>query len=162
VNVVFALDGVLRNDVGEVVLDGIPVYRAFKAVGRVILITELERKAAEAWCAINHVFDYDDLLGPEVTVDPDEPLKHRQIAAARQRGQVHMYIDGDPAMVAEALRLGIPSLLLSSPSYARPEFRPDAPKGVRRWDDLMAERTRQQAMKAVDYRTQQPELAAFE
>ena len=161
-NVVIALDGVLRNDVGELVLDGLPVYRAFKAVGRVILLTDMDRPAAEAWCAINRVYDYDDMLGPEVAIDPDEPLRHRQIAAARSRGQVHLYVDADPAMVAEALRLGMPTLLSSSPSYVRPEFRPDAPKGIRRWDELVAERTRQQAMIAVDYRVQQPEMANFE
>jgi hypothetical protein len=162
VNVVLALDGVLRNEVGEMILDGIPVYRAFKQVSRVVLLTDMERKSAEAWCAVNHVFDYDDLIGPEVILDPAEPLRLRQIAVARQRGQVHLYVDGDPSMVAEALRLGIPTLLSSSPAYARPEFRPDAPKGIRRWDDLVGEVTRQQAMKAVDYRLNDPELAAFE
>ena len=161
-NVALALDGVLRNDVGEVVLDGLPVYRAFKAVARVILLTDLERPAAEAWCAMNRVYDYDDLIGPEVTLDPAEPLRHRQIAVARAKGAVHLYVDADPAMVAEALRLGIPTLLSSSPSYARPEFRPDAPKGVRRWDDLMAERTRQQAMLAVDHRVKQESGGTWE
>ena len=81
---------------------------------------------------------------------------------ARAKGAVHLYVDADPAMVAEALRLGIPTLLSSSPSYARPEFRPDAPKGVRRWDDLMAERTRQQAMLAVDHRVKQESGGTWE
>lgn len=161
-NIVLCLDGVLRDATGGLVLDGIPVYRAMKQIGRVVLITDMDRPTAEAWCAINGLSDYDDLLGVEVLLDPDETLRHRQIARARALGQVHLYVDGDPSAVAEALRLGIPTLLSSTPSYARPEFRPDAPKGVRRWDDIVAERTRQQAMIAVDRRVKQDEYAGFE
>ena len=161
-NIAFSLDGVLRDETGGLVLNGIPVYRACKAIGRLILLTDMERPAAEAWLAINRLNDWDDLLGAETVIDPDEPLRYRQIARARSLGQVHLYVDGDPSVVAEALRLGMPTLLFSSPSYARPEFRPDAPKGVRKWDDLVAERTRQQAMIAVDTRVRQPEMAPFE
>jgi len=74
-----------------------------------------------------------------------------------------MYVDADPTVVAEALRMGITSLLFSSPQYSRPEFRPDAPKEIRRWDDIVSERTRQQAMKAVDARfSNQDDLVNFE
>jgi len=162
-NIVFSLDGVLRGGAGDLVTDGLLLYRSMKVLGRVVLITEMDRPLAEVWCMMHNLGDYDDLLDPSVLVDPAENVKYRQIAVARSRGPITMYVDADPTVVAEALRMGITSLLFSSPQYSRPEFRPDAPKEIRRWDDIVSERTRQQAMKAVDARfSNQDDLVNFE
>ena len=151
-NTLLSLDGVMRSSTGDVVFGGVATYRAFKAVGRVTLLTVMERRLADAWCLTNNVSDYDDLIDASVEVDPDETLRFRQLSVARTRGTVDLYIDAEPTYVAEGLRRGMTALLFSQPSYARPEFRPDAPKGVRPWDELIAERTRQQAMIATDSR----------
>lgn len=162
-NTVLSLDSVLRSDTGELILNGIPVYRAFKSIGRVTLLSTTDAVSTEAWCLIHKLNNYDDLIDNTVVIDPDEPLKFRQLSVARTKGSVDLYVDGDPGMVAEALRRGIPAMLFSSPKYVRPEFRPDAPKSPRPWDELMAERTRQQAMIAVDERIiRTDELANFE
>ena len=161
-NTVLSLDSVLRSDTGELILNGIPVYRAFKAIGRVTLLTGLDRRTADAWCMTNNVMDYDDMIDASVLLDPDEPLRHRQLDVARTRGRVDLYVDADPAYVAEGMRRGLTSLLFNDPSYARPEFRPDAPKAVRRWDEIVAERTRQQAMIAADSRLFDDDLARYE
>lgn len=161
-NIVLSLDGVLRSDTGDLVTDGLFMYRSMKVLGRVILLTSMDRQMAEVWLMMHNMSDYDELIDSSVALDPSEKLRHRQLAVARTRGEITMYVDADPSMVAESLRLGITSLLFSSPQYSRPEFRPDAPKGVRRWDDLVGERTRQQALKAADYRLQQDDLASFE
>lgn len=161
-NIVFAMDGVLRSNTGELVTDGLILFKAMKVVGRVVLLTEMDRSMAEVWLMMNHLEDYDDLITNDVAIDPQEPLRNRQIAVARTRGVINFYIDADPSMVAEAMRLGITALLFTTPSYSRPEFRPDAPKGVRRWDDITAEKTRQQAMKAVDARLRNDDLSHFE
>jgi hypothetical protein len=162
-NTLLSLDSVLRSDTGELILNGIPVYRAFKSIGRVTLLSSTDREMTEAWCLIHKLNNYDDLIDNTVVIDPDEPLKFRQLSVARTKGSVDLYVDGDPGAVAEAMRRGIPAMLFSSPKYVRPEFRPDAPKAVRPWDELMAERTRQQAMFAVDERVTKPdELANFE
>ena len=161
-NTVISMDGVLRGDTGDLIIDGLMVYRAFKVLGRVTLITEIPRNMSEVWLIMHGMPDFDDLLDGSVALDPKEPLKYRQIATIRSHGSIGMYIDADPSVVAEAMRLGIPTLLYSSPQYTRPEFRPDAPKGVRKWDDLVSERNRQQAMKAVDSRTHDKEFTSFE
>lgn len=109
---------------------------------------------------VHKLNNYDDIIDDSVVVDPAEPLKFRQLSVARTRGTVDLYIDGDPGVIAEAMRRGIPSLLFSSPQYVRPEFRPDAPKGVRAWDELIGERNRQQAMIAVDERVKSSDLLA--
>lgn len=159
-NTVLSLDSVLRSDTGELILNGIPVYRAFKAVGRITVLSSMDAKTTEVWCMVHKLNNYDDIIDNSVVIDPAEPLKFRQLSVARTKGTVDMFIDGDPGVVAEAMRRGIPSLLFSSPAYVRPEFRPDAGKGVRPWDELMAERNRQQAMIAVDERTKSNDLLA--
>lgn len=161
-NALLSLDGVLRSPTGDVIAAGIVTYRAFKAVGRVILATSLERRQADAWCLTNNLMDHDDLIDGTVALDPDEPLRFRQLSIARARGAVDIYIDADPAYVAEGLRRGMTSLLFSQPSYARPEFRPDAPRGIRPWEELIAERTRQQAMIASDSRLFDDDPGGFE
>lgn len=161
-NVLFSLDGVLRSDTGELVSDGLFVYRTMKTLGRVVLFTALERQAADVWLMMHNLADYDDLIDSSVVLDPAEPLSERQFAVARSKGTVSFYVDADPGACAYALRQGVPTFLFSTPAYARPEFRPDAPKGVRRWDDLIAERTRQQALKAADVRLKNDEDLRFE
>lgn len=161
-NIVFSVDGVLRSDTGELVSDGLFMYRTMKTLGRIVLITELDRQAVDVWLMMHNLSDYDDLLDSSVSVDPAEPLYRRQLAVARNKGTVSFYVDADPSRVAYALEQGMTSVLFSVPQYARPEFRPDAPKGVRRWDDLVAERTRQQALKAADIRLRSDENLRFE
>lgn len=161
-NVLFSVDGVLRSDTGELVSDGLFMYRTMKTLGRVVLFTQLDRQSADVWLMMHNLADYDDLIDPSVSVDPAEPLHQRQLAVARSKGTVSFYVDADPGNVAYALRQGITALLFSMPQYARPEFRPDAPKGVRRWEDLVAERTRQQALKAADVRLKTDEDLRFE
>jgi hypothetical protein len=161
-NIVMSLDGVIRSDTGDLIPSGLIVYRGFHSLGRVVLLTELDRVRAEAWCVLHNLADYDDLIDGSVAIDPEEPLRLRQIHVARSRGTVDFYLDADPVWVAKAFSMGMTALLFSHPSYARPEFRPDAPKGVRPWDELLAERTRQQAMIATDRRLNKDELVTFE
>jgi hypothetical protein len=151
-NFVFSLEGVLRGDTGELIPDGLILYRSLAMVGRTVVITEMDEQLAKVWLMMHNLSKYDLLIDNSVLIDPDESLKRRQLAIARSRGTVSMYVDADPSMAAEALRQGIPTLLFSTPLYARPEYRPDAPKGIRKWDDIVAEKNRQQALKAVDDR----------
>lgn len=161
-NIALSVDGVLRNDTGDVIYGGLAVYRAFKFVGRVTLLTSLDSRAITAWSVINNVSDFDDIIDSSVEIDPSEPLRFRQLSVMRSKGTVDLFIDSNPAYVAEGLRRGIDSLLFSTPAYARPEFRPDAPKGVRPWGELVDEITRQQAMKAADRRILPDEIGLYE
>lgn len=52
-------------------------------------------------------------------------------------GRVDWYIDNDPSTVAKAIHEGIPSLLVSVPSVARPEWTDG--RTIRGWDELSRE-----------------------
>lgn len=161
-NILLSVDGVLRNDTGELIPDGLIIYRAMQVLGRVVLVTEENRTHVEVWLMLHNLADYDDLIDSTVCVDPDENVRFRQLSVARSKGGIALYIDSNPSYVAEGLRRGITSLLFSCPEYSRPEYRPDAPTGIRKWDDLVAERTRQQVLRAADVRMKKEEGSHFE
>lgn len=161
-NIVLSIDGVLRSAAGELVVDGLFLYRALKNIGRVVLLTEEDRQMIEVWLMQHNLADYDDLIDESVSVDPKEPLRFRQLDVARSKGVVHFYVDANPSYVAEGLRRGMTSILFNSPDYVRPEYQPDSKKSVRPWDEIVAERNRQQALKAADVRLKNKDFMAFE
>lgn len=161
-NIVLSVDGVLRSATGELIVDGLILYRALKNIGRVVLLTEEDRQMIEVWLMQHNLSDYDDLIDETASVDPDEPLRFRQLSVARNKGVVSMYVDANPSYVAEGLRRGMTSILFNCPEYVRPEYQPDRVKGVRPWDEIVAERNRQQALKAADVRLKNRDFVAFE
>lgn len=161
-NIVVSLDGVLCGPTGDLVQKGLIVYRAFKSVGRVILLTEMTTQRAEGWLMINNIVDYDDLVDDSVSIDPKQDLRARQLEVVQSRGPVSLYIDADPDRSTMALTRGVPTLLFAESEYAHFKFRPDVSKSVRPWDDLVAERTRQQALLATDRRAKAAEMGTWE
>lgn len=161
-NIVVSLDGVLCGPTGDLVQKGLIVYRAFKQMGRVILLTEMTTQRAEGWLLVNNIVDQDDLVDSSVVIDPQQDLRERQLEVVLSRGPVSLYIDSDPERAALALRKGLSTLLFAESEYAHFKFRPDVPKSVRPWDELVAERTRQQALIATDPRARAAEMGVWE
>jgi hypothetical protein len=151
-NIAFAIDGVLRTPTGDFIQRGLVVYRAFKSLGRVVLMTDLDRERAEGFLLVNNIFDYDDLLTEEVRVNPDQPTRERQLEVIMNRGPVSIYVEADPDFATHGLHRGLTVLMFSDSPYSHYAFRPDAPKTVRPWDQVVEERNRQQAMLATDKR----------
>lgn len=161
-NIALSLDGVLRGPTGDLVHKGLLVYRAFKSVGRVVLLTGLERAQAEGWLLINNINDYDDLIDASVALDPEEGIRHRQLLVCQAKGPVSVYVEADPDWASTGLRLGITTLLFAESEYSHYLFRPDAPKTVRPWDEIVAERTRQQVLAATDQRLKPMDMGTWE
>lgn len=161
-NIVVSLDGVLCGPTGDLVQKGLIVYRAFKQMGRVILLTEMTTQRAEGWLLVNNILDQDDLIDSSVEIDPQQDLRERQLEVVLSRGPVSLYIDSDPERATLGLKKGISTLLFAESEYAHFRFRPDVPKSVRPWDELVAERTRQQALIATDPRTRAAEMGTWE
>ena len=161
-NIVVSLDGVLCGPTGDLVQKGLVVYRAFKSMGRVVLLTEMTTQRAEGWLMINNIVDYDDLIDSSVEIDPKQDLRERQLEVVMSRGPVSLYIDSDPERATMGLKRGVSTLLFAESEYAHFRFRPDVPKSVRPWDELVAERTRQQALIATDRRAKPAEMGSWE
>lgn len=161
-NIVVSLDGVLCGPTGDLVQKGLIVYRAFKQMGRVILLTEMPTQRAEGWILVNNVVEPDDLIDCSVEIDPKQDLRERQLEVVLSRGPVSLYIDSDPERATVGLKKGISTLLFAESEYSHFRFRPDVPRSVRPWDELVAERTRQQALIATDPRARAAEMGVWE
>lgn len=61
-------------------------------------------------------------------------------------GKAKWYVDNDPQVCAETLKLGIPTMLVASPYIIRPEWNVD--KTVKPWDTLVEEVNRQHLLRA--------------
>jgi hypothetical protein len=161
-NIVLSLDGVLSGPTGDLVQKGLIVYRSMKSIGRVVLVTEMPRQRAEGWLMINNINDYDDLVDDSVVIDPAQDLRDRQLSVILSRGPVSLYIDADPDRASMALKRGMATLLFAESEYSHFRFRPDASKSMRPWDEVVAERNRQQALIATDRRTSAAEMGTWE
>lgn len=136
-NVLLALDGVLSSESGEPNRTGVLLYYALNAGHRVAIITERKKEDAEHWLASHGIIGYDDLMSDEVNLE-GEDLKRRQFVLSRSRAPIELYVDSDPSMCAWVFeKQGVPTILVSNPSFLPIENRPDAPSSVRKWNEIV-------------------------
>ena len=161
-HIVVELDGVLRghrND--EPILAGVQMVGALSAWNKITFITEMSGPEAEQWANINKIFEYDNMIDSSIAL-VGEDLKQRQLKMARANGSVELFITGDPKLWAFAFDMGIPSVMFGVPSYTRPEFRPDAPKKIRSWNEIEAAVKKQHALRTKDAGINRVEGVRFE
>lgn len=156
--VLISLDDVLRSHLGQPISDGSTLYRAMCEVSRVgVVLDDLDLETGRGWLRRAGLVDH-------VEVIPGDPrfegpaLRIFQIERARARDAVSMLIDGSPANIAAALKLGVTGLLFSQPKYMRPDFRPDAFKTIKTWDQIQAELDEQIDVHTRDDRFAEPEV----
>jgi hypothetical protein len=156
------LDGILRgqrND--EPIMAGIQIVGALSAYNQIIFMTNMSKLEAEQWINVNKVVDFDLILDSSVGLE-GENLKERQVQVARNRGQIDLMITSDPTLWVYAFDQGIPSIMFGIPSYLRAEFRPDAPKRIRSWDQIQESVEKQNELRTKDARLSRTEALNFE
>jgi hypothetical protein len=161
VHILVEIDGVLRGRNDEPISNGIIMVAQLAAYNTLSFMTELTEAQAQQWINVNKIVDYDYLIDSSVGL-VDEPLGERQIRFARAKGNVDLFITNNPSMWAYAFDQGITSIMFGVPSYTRPEFRPDAPKRVRAWNDIEAAVARQNELRTKDARLARSEGVRFE
>jgi len=155
------LDGVLRGQRDEPISMGIIMVAQLAAYNQLIFMTELSEAEAQQWINVNKVVDYDRLIDSSIRL-VDEPLKQRQLKAARANGNIDLVITHDPEFWAYAFEQGIPCMMFGVPSYTRVEFRPDAPKKVRAWTEIEEAIRKQNEIRTKDARLTRSEGVRFE
>jgi hypothetical protein len=155
------LDGVLRGQNDEPISSGIILIAQLAAYNSMTFITSLTSPEAEQWVNVNKIVDYDQLIDSSVGLVGEE-LGIRQLRYARAKGSVDLFITNNPSMWAAAFNEGIPALMFGVPSYTRPEFRPDAPKRVRAWNEIEEAVKKQNELRTKDMRMQRGEGVRFE
>lgn len=128
--------------------DGRKLWNAFfdQTIGRICLIVndDYERSAVEHWCKLEgykpSFYEILDEQNPNVKAE-----KIHKVASIF--GRPEWYIDNDPLVCAETLKLGIPTLLVACPYILRPEW--DGGRVIKEWDTLV-EAMEEQTLKSAE------------
>jgi hypothetical protein len=155
------LNGVLKSEDGKPIITGVLMYAALAAYNRVTIMTDMREADAIRWMNENKVVDFDKIIDSSVYLTDEQPA-HRQINLARSRGGVALFVTNNPEHWAYAFEIGIPSEMFGVPSYTRAEFRPDAPRKVRAWNQIEEAVAKQNAIRTQDRRTANIEGFRFE
>lgn len=155
------LNGVLRNDNDQLIPTGILMVGTLTVYNQITYMAPESREGIERWLNQNKIVEVDDILDGSVALE-GESLEERQITSARAKGKVDLFITNNPRLWAYAFDQGIPSVMFGVPQYTRPEFRPDAPKKLRAWNDIEDAVTRQNEARTKDMRLTRTESLNFE
>lgn len=160
-HILVELEGVLRGRNDEPISQGIILVAQLAAYNQISFMTDLSAAEAQQWLDVNKIVDFDNLIDKSVAL-VDENLGERQINVARAKGRLDLFLTNNPSMWAYAFDQGIVPLMFGVPSYTRPEFRPDAPKRVRAWNEIEEAIRKQNELKTQDARLTRTEGLNFE
>jgi len=155
------IDGVLRSRNDEPISAGIQMVGALSSWNQLTFMTSTSAADTQQWLDVNKVVEYDRLVDSSAGL-VGEDLAQRQINVSRSRGAIDLFITNDPNRWAYAFGEGLPSIMFGVPSYTRPEFRPDAPKKMRAWDEIEKSIEEQNIQRTKDARLSRTEALNFE
>jgi hypothetical protein len=155
------LEGVLKGDKDQPLSQGIVMVGSLSAWNKITLISPLNAEQTRQWLDVNKVVDFDKVIDSSVGLVGEE-LGERQVNHARSLGAIDLFITNNPTLWAYTFNQGIASVMFGVPSYTRPEFRPDAPKRLRAWNDIEKAIEEQNALRTQDARLHRTEALNFE
>jgi hypothetical protein len=162
VHILVDLDGVLRaKNTDQPISQGVMMVGALSSWNSIVVMSSTDAKVTQQWLDVNKVVDFDRIIDSSVGL-VDEDLSERQIKYARSIGPVDLFITNSPKSWAFAFEQGIAAVMFGVPSYTRPEFRPDAPRRVRSWNDIEQAIEEQNKLRTQDARLSRTEALNFE
>jgi len=159
--IVVEIDGVIQGKNQEPVPTGVLMVGSLSSWNQLTFLTESTENELILWLNINKVVDFDRIIDSSVHLEGENLVK-RQLNVVRSRGPIDLFITNNPSHWAHAFEAGIPSVMFAVPSYTRTEFRPDAPKRVRSWDEIEEAISKQNELRTKDARLTRTETLNFE
>lgn len=159
--IVVELDGVIRNKETDPIATGIMMVGSLSGWNQITFLSDTTEEETVSWLNGNKVVDFDRIIDNSVYLANENNVE-RQIKVARSRGPIDLFITNNPKNWAYAFDLGIPSVMFGVPQYTRPEFRPDAPKRIRAWDEIEKSVIAQNELRTQDARLTRTETLNFE
>lgn len=154
-HIAIVVEGVLRqpND-SSAIISGLLLYKSLVQNHRVSLIFDSSNKERiQYWLLMNSLTDH---VGEIYWEEQDsEDVKKRRIAQLgrlKKNGPVSLVMESDMDAAAALFNAGIPTMMYLHPIYTHPEFRPGYTAGPTPWNELLAEKIRQQEARATDTR----------
>jgi hypothetical protein len=147
VDALLTIEGVLRAR-NQPIQSGVALFRALVGRYRVTLLADEPAEDARIWLVSHGIADWAGILGTEHAIASAHSLRDAQIKLAKYRGPVELLVDPDPGVVAGCFDYALTGVLFVPPAVAAAQFRPDAPREVRRWTDIEAAVDAQRALSA--------------
>jgi hypothetical protein len=129
------------------------LYESFKGQFQLLIITTDPNVAlAREWLKREHYTGFGSVYArPENTILSPVDWKVSKIREMQAEGwPVMLYVDSDPTSVRAAFLEGVPTLLVATPKFGRPEWRPDADRSIKPWDALVDTMEQEQLLKAPE------------
>jgi hypothetical protein len=155
------INGVLKGMNDAPIGTGLIMIGTLSVYNDLTFMSDVSEAETSRWLDSNKVVDYDRIIDSSIALVGEE-LAHRQMAFARSKGPIDLFITNNPELWAYAFDMGIPSVMFGVPSYTRAEFRPDAPKERRSWDQIEAVVKKQNELRTQDARLSRTEALNFE
>lgn len=146
------VDDVLMTPSRQRSMAGVAMLTAVMHVYDVVLLTRVD--GTEDWLFEQGIHGYASLLKIEdVSYSPAVSLAwFANHVRFDYKYPIELYIVADPNEASLLFEAGYMVTLFMHPTYARPEWRPDAVKRLRPWGELAAIMQTQAAQKAADER----------
>lgn len=155
------VDSVIRTlGTHQPIQPGIIMTGSLSAFNKLTFITVNNKEDLQRWLDTHSIVDFDNIIDRSVAL-LGEDIKERQVQVARTRGTVDLVLTGDPRLWVFAFEQGIPAVMFGAPEYSRVEFRPDAPKKVRAWDDIVTAIDKQNELRTKDARLARSDTINF-
>jgi hypothetical protein len=158
--VLMSIEGVLSDDLDTASLVdcqsldcGLLLFHALRQGFQIVLSTLGSLEVAESFlrpCGIRET-DYAQIL------HGGDRISHLRLAR-RLNYRIDYFIDTDPEVAVEALRLGCVPMLCPHPAYGRSSFLPDIAQGKKTWDQIAEEVQGQRIAKSQDSRLTNDEV----
>lgn len=156
---VIQVEGVLRKPVGGAVLDsGRRIYHGLASMYSLVLVSEHANKThMKTWLGMEGFSKHAHVVyRSDIEAYPEDMWTTIAMQLRNTYGyDVAMCVIPDPADAAALLGKGFNTMLVTSAAYSLPEWRPDASKAVRSWDDLHAEIAVQRLLRGADKRMEE-------
>lgn len=156
-HVAIVVNGIMRqpND-SSVIIPGLLLYKSLVKDHRVSLIIDSAAKEkVQYWLLMNGLTDHVNEIYWDET-DPEDvgARRLRQVGRLRKQGPLSLVFEAETEAATKLFQAQIPTMLFLHPAYTHPDFRPGPAKEPTPWDELLAEKIRQQEARATDTRLQ--------
>lgn len=142
--VVMVIEGVLVES--QDLKTGLPsqpghmLYDNLRQGYSIVLLTHHERDLVDTWLRKEGIQGYATVMSYAASagVLSLSAWKATQVRTFRQNdSSVAWFVDTDPSAIEAVYLEGVATMMLSNPHFTRPEFRPDAERHIRPWNQLV-------------------------
>lgn len=154
-HVAIVVDGILRqpND-SSIIIPGLLIYKSLVKDHRVSLIIDSSAKEkVQYWLMMNSLTEHTgEIYWDDIDVDDTAERRLSQVGRLRMQGPLALVYESDVRAATKLLNAGIPTFLFLHPQYIHPEFRPGYTNKPTPWNEMLAEKIRQQEARVMDKR----------